>query len=502
MLYNSTENKNEVVSASRAIAQGISKDGGLFVPQELPHYDIETLKELLPLGYKGIAKKVFTDYLSDFTAEEIEECVEKAYTASKFGSDNPAPVSYKKFNGNDVSILELWHGPTCAFKDMALQILPHLLTKSLKKTADGKDAVILVATSGDTGKAALEGFKDVDHTKIIVFYPVDGVSPMQKHQMNTQEGSNVKVCAIEGNFDDAQTGVKKIFTTSEIVEKLGQNNMMFSSANSINWGRLLPQIVYYIAAYCELVNDGKIELGDKINVVVPTGNFGNILASYYAFCMGLPINRFICASNSNNVLTDFIRTGVYDKNREFYTTISPSMDILVSSNLERLLYKLSGDSDTMVRAWMNALKTDGRYEVTPEVKQAVSSAFYGGYCNEDLTKATISKMYREENYLCDTHTAVAIAVYDNYVSETGDKTPALIASTASPYKFSKAVLSSVESSDKLPENEFDMVDMLNDITKVEIPAPLASLKDKKTRFSDTVKVEEMPDYVLKALGIG
>lgn len=500
MLYNSTENKGEVVSASQAIAQGISKDGGLFVPQELPEYSLDAIGELLTLDYKGIAKKVFFDFLSDFSAEEIEECVDKAYTSEKFGGDNPAPLAYKKYNGNDVNILELWHGPTCAFKDMALQILPHLLTKSLKKTNDGKDAVILVATSGDTGKAALEGFKDVDHTKIIVFYPVDGVSPMQKHQMNTQEGHNVKVCAIEGNFDDAQTGVKKIFTTKTIAKELEDNNMMFSSANSINWGRLLPQIVYYISSYCELVNSGKIKLGDKINVVVPTGNFGNILASYYACCMGLPINKFICASNSNNVLTDFINTGVYDKNRKFYTTISPSMDILVSSNLERLLYKLSGDSDEATRAWMTKLKTEGKYEVTPEVKAKIKSSFYGGYCDDAKTKATISKFFKDEGYLCDTHTAVAVAVYDNYVNETGDKTPTVIASTASPYKFSNAVLTAVNGEEP-NMSEFDMVDKLNELTGVDVPKPLASLKDKKSRFSDVVKVDEMPDYVLKALGV-
>ncbi len=501
MLYNSTENKNEVVSASQAIAQGISRDGGLFVPQELPSYSLGTLKEFLALDYKGIAKRVFGDFLTDFTADEIDDCVEKAYTAEKFGGSNPAPISYQKYNGNNLNILELWHGPTCAFKDMALQILPHLLTKSLKKTNDGKDAVILVATSGDTGKAALEGFKDVDHTKIIVFYPVHGVSPMQKHQMNTQEGENVKVCAIEGNFDDAQTGVKKIFTTKEISDKLASDNMMFSSANSINWGRLLPQIVYYIASYCELVNDGKINLGDKINVVVPTGNFGNILASYYAFCMGLPVNKFICASNSNNVLTDFINSGVYDKNRQFYTTISPSMDILVSSNLERLLYKLSGDSDDITREWMNKLRTEGKYEVTPEVREAVMSSFYGGCCDDEATKTTISEVYKQSGYLCDTHTAVAVAVYDKYVSETGDKTPSIIASTASPYKFSKAVLSAIDGDDNLPDNEFDMVEKLNSITGVEIPAPLASLKDKKSRFSDVVNSDEMDEYVLKTLGV-
>lgn len=501
MLYNSTENKNEVVSAAQAIAQGISKEGGLFVPQELPKYDEAVLKNLLALDYNGRAKKIFSDFLSDFTVEEIEDCVENAYTAEKFGGNNPAPLVTKNYNGNELNVLELWHGPTCAFKDMALQILPHFLTKSLKKTNDGKDAVILVATSGDTGKAALEGFKDVDHTKIIVFYPVDGVSPMQKHQMNTQEGNNVNVCAIEGNFDDAQTGVKMIFTTDEIKEKLEANNMLFSSANSINWGRLLPQIVYYVSAYCDLVNAGKIKMGDKINVVVPTGNFGNILASYYAREMGLPINKFICASNSNNVLTDFIKTGVYDKNRQFYTTISPSMDILVSSNLERLLYKLSGDNDVITKEWMTKLKTEGKYEVTPDVKEKITTDFYGGFCDDDNTQDTITRMFKEEGYLCDTHTAVAVAVYDNYVKETGDKTPVVIASTASPYKFSNAVLNAVNDGKELPDNEFDMVDLLNNITGAEVPAPLASLKDKKARFTDETKKENMPEYVLKTLGV-
>ncbi len=502
MFYNSTQNASEVVSAAQAIAQGISKDGGLFVPQEFPRYDEATFRALLQTDYKGRAKKVFSDFLTDFTEEEIDECVEKAYTAAKFGGDNPAPMAYTQLGDTKLNILELWHGPTCAFKDMALQILPHLLTKSLKKTYDGKDAVILVATSGDTGKAALEGFKDVEHTKIIVFYPVDGVSPMQKHQMNTQEGENVTVCAIKGNFDDAQTGVKKIFTTPAIAEKLAENNMLFSSANSINWGRLLPQIVYYISAYCDMVNDGKRAFGDKINVVVPTGNFGNILASYYASLMGLPVAKFICASNANNVLTDFINTGVYDKNRQFYTTMSPSMDILVSSNLERLLYKLSGNSDATTREWMTALKSVGKYEVSDEVKAVMNEKFYGGFCDDKQTQDTISRLFRQEGYLCDTHTAVAVNVYEQYVANTGDDTPAVIASTASPYKFSKSVLQAVAPDAALPETEFDMVDMLNDLTKMPVPAPLASLKDKKARFSDVTSVDDMPQYVLSALHIG
>ncbi len=501
MLYNSTQNAAEVVSSAQAIAQGISKDGGLFVPQEFPKYDENTFKALLKSDYKGRAKKVFSDFLTDFTNEEIDDCVEKAYTSEKFGSENPAPLAFCNVDGKTLNILELWHGPTCAFKDMALQILPHLLTKSLKKTYDGKVAVILVATSGDTGKAALEGFKDVDNTKIIVFYPVDGVSPMQKHQMNTQEGNNVRVCAIKGNFDDAQTGVKKIFTTADVSNKLAENDMLFSSANSINWGRLLPQIVYYISAYCDMVNSGKIKLGDKINVVVPTGNFGNILASYYASLMGLPINKFICASNSNNVLTDFIKTGVYDKNRQFYTTISPSMDILVSSNLERLLYKLSGNSDTATKGWMTSLKSTGKYEVSDDVKAVIKEKFYGGYCDDTQTKATINKLFEKDNYLCDTHTAVAVNVYEQYVRETGDDTPSVIASTASPYKFSKSVLQAVAPDVKLPDTEFDMVDMLNEITDKEVPAPLSDLKNKAVRFSEVTEVDNMKNYVLGALEI-
>jgi threonine synthase len=324
---------------------------------------------------------------------------------------------------------------------------------------------------------------------------------MQKHQMNTQEGDNVTVCAIEGNFDDAQTGVKKIFTTEAVNEKLAENNMLFSSANSINWGRLLPQIVYYISAYCDMVNSGKIQLGDKINVVVPTGNFGNILASYYASIMGLPINKFICASNSNNVLTDFIKTGVYDKNRHFFTTISPSMDILVSSNLERLLYKLTDNSDTTVKEWMTALKTEGKYEISTDVKAVINEKFYGGFCDDSQTKATISKLFEKDNYLCDTHTAVAVNVYEQYVAETGDNTPAIIASTASPYKFSKAVLEAVAPNAELPKTEFDMVDKLNEVSGKTVPAPLANLKNKNTRFSDVTASAEMEKYVLTSLGI-
>lgn len=500
MLYNSTQNNDKIVSSAQAIAQGISEDGGLFVPQSFPQFSLADVKSMLDMSYQERAKAVFKCYLTDFTDDEIADCVDKAYTKEKFEDVNPAPIKTVEYNGNELNILELWHGPTCAFKDMALQILPHLLTKSLKKTSDGVEAVILVATSGDTGKAALEGFKDVENTRIIVFYPENGVSAMQKHQMNTQSGENVYVCAIKGNFDDAQTGVKQIFTNPENSKILAENGKMFSSANSINWGRLLPQIVYYVSAYCDMVKSGKVELGEKINIVVPTGNFGNILAAYYASEMGIPVNKFICASNSNNVLTDFINTGVYNKNRDFYTTISPSMDILVSSNLERLLYKMSGNNDELVRELMNKLKTDGVYEVPSELKNKITSCFFGGFCDEDNTKSTIKKLFEEKKYLCDTHTSVAISVYDNYVKDTGDKTPAVIASTASPYKFSKSVLEAI-SNEELPESEFDMVDMLFSISDTKVPVPICELKGLKPRFNNVTGKDEMKETVLKALGI-
>ena len=499
MLYNSTQNAKEVVSAAQAIAQGISKDGGLFVPQEFPKYDENTFKALLKTDYKGRAKKVFSDFLSDFTEEEISDCVEKAYTAQKFGGENPAPISYCNLDGTTLNILELWHGPTCAFKDMALQILPHLLTKSLKKKYDGKTAVILVATSGDTGKAALEGFKDVDHTKIVVFYPVDGVSPMQKHQMNTQEGENVRVCAIKGNFDDAQTGVKKIFTTPSVAEKLAENNMLFSSANSINWGRLLPQIVYYISAYCDLVNDGKIELGDKINVVVPTGNFGNILASYYASLMGLPINKFICASNENKVLYDFFRTGTYDRKREFILTTSPSMDILISSNLERLIYRLTGEDAQKCAELMQALSDGGEYTITEDMKKGLAD-FYGNYCSEEETNEAIHATYKSSDYVIDPHTAVAAGVYKKYLADTDDHTPTVIASTASPYKFTRSVMDAVaENTEDM--DDFALADRLSEISGVKVPKAVEEIRTAPVLHDTVVDAPDMPDTVKKILGI-
>ena len=382
---------------------------------------------------------------------------------------------------------------------MALQLLPYLLTVAAKKSAPDKKIVILVATSGDTGKAALEGFKDVPGTKILVFYPEDGVSPMQKLQMITQEGENVAVCAIEGNFDDAQNGVKAIFTDKEVAKKLDGMGMMFSSANSINWGRLVPQIVYYVSAYCDMLSKGKIKMGDEINVVVPTGNFGNILAAYYAKEMGVPIKKLICASNSNDVLTEFLKTGVYNRVRDFYTTISPSMDILISSNLERLLFLLSSMDDVKVNSWMKELKESGKYRVGDEVLSKIKAVFEAGCCNDEKTKATIAEVFEEKKYLCDTHTAVAVAVYEDYIAQSGDSTPTVIASTANPFKFSASVLDAVRPGMTEGMNEFDMVLGLHVETGADCPPQLANLKDKTPRFTGCCKKEDMEKVVFDML---
>ena len=458
MNYTSTRDNSVKASAAYAIATGISPDGGLYVPESIPALTPDELMAAAKENYRDRAVRVLGKYLTDFTEEELRECVNGAYTG-KFGGEDVAPVVDI---ANNRFVLELWHGPTCAFKDMALQLLPHLLTRSVKKTCDGKEIVILVATSGDTGKAALEGFRDVPGTRIIVFYPVEGVSALQKRQMVTQEGENVGVCAIKGNFDDAQTGVKRIFTDAEIAAELDKHNMAFSSANSINWGRLAPQIVYYISAYADLMNKGVIRMGDKVNVVVPTGNFGNILAAYYAKKMGLPIGKLVCASNANNVLTDFLRTGVYDRNRQFHTTISPSMDILISSNLERLIYDLSGCDSKRVKGWMDSLAATGRYEVDEDVKARISELFWAGCCDDASTQATIREVFESEGYLSDTHTAVALNVYEQYTKEFGADVPTIIASTASPYKFAPAVLGAV-AADKISDDEFDMLSALNEV---------------------------------------
>lgn len=498
MLYTSTRDNSIKVSASQAITQGISEEGGLFVPCEFPHFSIDKIKGMASMPYTERAKTVLREFLDDFSEEELDYCVTGAYAAGKFSSSNIAPTVNIKKNEN---ILELWHGPTCAFKDMALQLLPYLMTVSAKKTADGKTIVILVATSGDTGKAALEGFKDVEHTKILVFYPENGVSPMQKLQMVTQEGSNVAVCAVKGNFDDAQSAVKSIFTDNKIKEKLAEKNMMFSSANSINWGRLVPQIVYYFSTYCDLINSGSITAGDEINVVVPTGNFGNILACYYAKKMGLPVKKLICASNSNNVLTDFLTTGVYNKNREFFTTTSPSMDILISSNLERLLYHLSGNDDKLVTELMNSLSKDGKYSVSDSLLSEIKESFSAGFAKEEEVNETIKDYFDDHHYLCDTHTAVALKVYGDYVKNTGDDIATVIDSTASPYKFSKSVLSAITCGNLPQEDEFAMVNELHIKTGTDIPAPIALLKEKQVRFNNVCSKEDMGEMVFSLLGI-
>jgi len=469
----------------------------LFLPETIPHIALNEIEKLASMTYNERAKIILSLFLTDFTDEELSDCVNKAYNREKFETEEIAPV-YK--TADETYFLELWHGPTCAFKDMALQILPHLLSKSIKKTGETKEVVILVATSGDTGKAALEGFKDVDGTRIIVFYPACGVSDIQKRQMVTQEGNNVDVAAVVGNFDDAQNGVKKIFTDKEYCEMLEQNGFMLSSANSINWGRLVPQIVYYFSAYASLLKNKEIELGEKINFVVPTGNFGNILAGYYAKEMGLPVGKLICASNENNVLTDFIKTGVYNKCRDFKTTISPSMDILISSNLERLLYIATSGDDRKVTEWMNKLKDDGKYEVTEEVKKIICDNFYAGCCSDDETIAEIKSVEEKTSYVMDTHTAVAKKVFEDYKKETGDKTKTVIVSTASPFKFADSVLSAIKD-EVVSTNEFDMLKELSDAANAEIPKPLASLSEKPVIFNTTCEKDEMYDVVSEMLNL-
>lgn len=497
MFYNSTRNSGVKVSSAEAITQGISEEGGLFVPEEIPALTPDEIKAVSEMKYADRAAFVFSKYLTDFTDAEIHYCTDNAYSTKNFETENIAEIAHL-FDGT--YMLELWHGPTCAFKDMALQILPYFFTTSAKKINLDKKIVILVATSGDTGKAALEGFKDVEGTSILVFYPEDGVSPMQKRQMKTQEGGNVGVCAIKGNFDDCQNGVKAIFTDNDVKSALDAKGMMFSSANSINWGRLVPQIVYYISSYAELVKDEEITLGDKINIVVPTGNFGNILAAYYAKKMGLPVNKLICASNINNVLTDFINTGVYDRNRQFYATVSPSMDILISSNLERLLYIMTGKNDALINEWFGKLASEGRYEVSDNVKSQLSEEFWAGYCDDEQTKATIHDIYKKYSYTCDTHTAVAVKVYNDYKSATGDETKTVIASTASPYKFSAAVLEALENS-KSDIDEYAKVDRIAELSDIPVPSALADLKNKPERFNDVIDKSEQKDYVLKTLSI-
>ena len=494
MNYRSTRNSALNVTSAHAITKGLSDEGGLYVPESIPQLSKDEILAMCDMSYADRAFEVFSRLLTDFTADEIRHCVDSAYNDKNFDSNNIAELA-KLIPGTYV--LELWHGPTCAFKDMALQILPYLLTTSAKKTVDGKQIAILVATSGDTGKAALEGFKDVDGTSISVFYPEDGVSKMQKRQMTTQEGKNVNVCAVKGNFDDCQNGVKAIFTDKAIADRLAKNNILLSSANSINWGRLAPQIVYYVSTYAELLKNKEIEYGEKINVVVPTGNFGNILAAYYAKLMGIPVNKLICASNSNNVLTDFINTGVYDRNRKFYTTVSPSMDILISSNLERLLFALTQDTDE-VKGYMKELNASGRYQVRDRVKEKLQKRFKGYFCDDKETQRVIREMYDDHGYLIDTHTAVAFSALEQYRKETGDDTVCIVASTASPFKFCNSVLEALGESEIA--QGLDALDQLAAKSGQPAPAPLAGLRDKQVRFTETVEKDHMVDAVRNMLG--
>ena len=494
MKYLSTRNRTLRLSAEQAIAQGLSADGGLMTPELLPRLSQNALTTMKDMSYQQRSVYVMSIFLENFKTAELNTFAAKAYGPDKF--DTPAVAPVRKVDAN-THCLELWHGPTCAFKDMALQMLPHLLSASLVKNSEEKTVCILVATSGDTGKAALEGFKDVDKTRILVFYPKDGVSAIQQLQMNTQEGGNVGVCSVVGNFDDAQTGVKKLFSDEELRIELAKRGYFLSSANSINWGRVLPQIVYYISAYCDLLKSGEIQNGDTINVCVPTGNFGNILAGYYARKMGVPIGRLICASNSNNVLTDFLKTGVYDRNRKFYTTMSPSMDILISSNLERLLFDLSGQDDALVRQYMGQLSEEGKYTVSPAIKDRLESLFAAGYCDDARTQKVIGRMWKEHGYLIDPHTAVAFDVLDQYRRETGDAAPTVVVSTASPFKFCDSVLGALGITE-LAEGT-DVLDQLEQLTGVAAPAPLAGLKDKKVRFRDSVAKEQMVDKVMEML---
>jgi threonine synthase len=497
--YESSRGQFFGICAADAIKTGIAPDGGLFCPEHIPLMSEEGFQALEELTYQERAGHILAGYLSDFDPLEIKHCIEGAYNSKNFDDSRIAPLIQM---GEKTYIQELWHGPTCAFKDMALQILPYLMTASMKKTGESSEIVILVATSGDTGKAALEGFSNVDGTRIIVFYPDQGVSEVQKLQMVTQEGRNVYAAGVKGNFDDAQSGVKNIFSSQDYNRTLVQQGMKLSSANSINWGRLLPQIVYYISAYIDLRIEGAVQAGDRINLVVPTGNFGNILAAYYAGRMGVPIGKLICAANSNNVLTDFIRSGIYDRNRSFERTISPSMDILISSNLERLLFEITGHDASRVAGWMEELKNSGRYEVGPEVYQEVQKYFWSDCCSDEETIEAIRHTWQERHYLIDTHTAVAVNVYEKYLEATGDDTVAIIVSTASPFKFGNSVARAVLPPGMVAgRNEFELLYLLEEHTGVKMPEAIKGLEHRTIRHKTICRVEDMQQTVSDFLGI-
>lgn len=493
VLYSSTRSKDNKVKASQAILKGLSEDGGLFVPDHIPALD-KSLKELAGMKYQEVAYEVMKLFLTDFTEEELKDCIRKAYD-EKFDTEVIAPI----VEAQGAYFLELFHGATIAFKDMALSILPHLLLTSARKNQIKNEIVILTATSGDTGKAALAGFANVEGTRIIVFYPKNGVSPIQEKQMVTQKGANTLVVGIHGNFDDAQTGVKKIFSDKALETEMAGKGFQFSSANSINIGRLVPQICYYVYAYARLLAEGKIEEGEKINVVVPTGNFGNILAAFYAKNMGLPIGRLICASNENKVLFDFFKTGVYDRNREFVLTSSPSMDILISSNLERLIYRIAGNDADKNKALMAALSGKGIYEIDEEMKAGLAD-FYGNFADESETAAIIKKIYENCGYVIDTHTAVAAAVYEKYKAETNDHAKTVIASTASPFKFTRSVMNAIdEKYDKMMD--FELVDELSRIANVKVPQAIEDIRTAPVVHDKQCEVDQMQTVVREFLGI-
>jgi len=494
LVYHSTRNSEETATASEAILKGLTSDGGLFVPDSIPKLNV-SLEDLTQMSYQEIAYAVMKEFLTDFTEQELKTCINNAYD-SKFDTEEIAVT--KKVDG--AYYLELFHGATIAFKDMALSILPHLLVTSARKNNVKNEIVILTATSGDTGKAALAGFADVPGTKIIVFYPKSGVSPIQEKQMVTQKGDNTYVIGIKGNFDDAQTGVKKMFSNKELAKVMNDNGFQFSSANSINIGRLVPQVVYYVKAYADLLKQGALKAGEPMNVVVPTGNFGNILASYYAKQMGIPIGKFVCASNKNKVLFDFFETGKYDRNREFYVTTSPSMDILISSNLERMIYRIAGNDAKQCAKFMAALTKDGEYVITDAMKAELSE-FFGAFGSEEETAVKIKEVYDKEGYVMDTHTAVAAVAYDKYKAATGDdKTPTVIASTASPYKFTRSVMDAIDPAYDA-EDDFELVDELNKVSKTAIPKAIEEIRTAPVLHDTVCETAAMEDEVKKILGI-
>ena len=493
LVYASTRDAQERVTASQAILRGLANDGGLFVPTQIPALDVP-MEELGKMSYQETAYEVMKRFLTDFTEEELKHCINSAYD-SKFDTEEIAPL----VEADGAYYLELFHGSTIAFKDMALSILPYLLTTAAKKNHVKNEIVILTATSGDTGKAALAGFSDVPGTKIIVFYPKNGVSPIQEKQMVTQKGDNTFVVGIHGNFDQAQTGVKKMFSDAALAKEMDAAGYQFSSANSINIGRLVPQIVYYVYAYAKLYANGVIAKDEPVNVVVPTGNFGDILAGYYAKLMGLPIDRLLCASNSNNVLTDFINTGVYDRRREFFKTVSPSMDILVSSNLERLLYSVTEHDAARVADYMKRLNTEGHYEIDSDDLKQIQSQFFGAWVDELETKEAIGRIYNDYHYLMDTHTAVAWRAMEKYRFLTSDETYTVVLSTASPYKFADSVLAALDDAQPQGSNPFELLQKLHADTGAEIPPRMLALENLPVLHSEVIPADKMELAVVKNL---